>query len=268
MARMKPAVQGLWFLCLLPAVISCSDGNDPAPAGNDPHDPLVADHRSVDAFATVQPATFASVRENCRIFYGHTSHGSQIVSGMRMLADEAAVCALPDLTEVGGDLGSGGDLTWAATTRARLESQPGQFDLVIWSWCGGVSGNSAADIDAYLGAMAALEADYPDIVFVYMTGHLDGSGDAGNLKARNDQIRTWCRARGAVLFDFADIEAHDPDGEYHPDETDACDWCDEWCATHDCPPCDSCAHSHCFNCYRKGQAFWVLLSGLLATARL
>lgn len=53
---------------------------------------------------------------------------------------------------------------------------PGQVDVVVWSWCGGVSGNTVAGIDAYLGAMAALEADYPDLTFVYMTGHLDGGG--------------------------------------------------------------------------------------------
>ena len=108
--------------------------------------------------------------------------------------------------------------------------------------------------------MAQLEADYPDITFIYMTGHLDGTGVDGTLYANNDHIRAWCATNNKWLFDFADIESYDPDGTFYPDETDACNWCETWCATQDCAPCGSCAHSHCFNCYRKGQAFWWLLA--------
>ena len=77
----------------------------------------------------------------------------------------------------------------------------------MWSWCGQVSSASAADIDTYLNLMSQLEADYADVNFVYMTGHLDGSGPAGNLYTRNNQIRTYARSNGKVLFDFADIES-------------------------------------------------------------
>jgi hypothetical protein len=65
-----------------------------------------------------------------------------------------------------------------------------------------------------------------------------------------------------VLFDFADIESYDPEGTYYPDETDACAWCSSWCSSHTCVSCGECAHSHCFNCYRKGQAFWSLMAEL------
>jgi hypothetical protein len=72
-----------------------------------------------------------------------------------------------------------------------------------------------------------------------------------------------------VLFDFADIESWDPEGKYYPNDSDACHWCLDWCADHDCPTCGYCAHSRCFNCYQKGKAFWWLLAtlhGWLATA--
>ena len=64
------------------------------------------------------------------------------------------------------------------------------------------------------------------------------------------------------LFDFADIESFDPDGTDHLDdpETDACSWCTTWCSSHSCASCSDCAHSHCFNCYQKGMAFWWLLA--------
>lgn len=258
-----------WMTVLCLFVSGCGDGDrepgtpDPGAAGA-----IIADHAAVALFGAVQSATCDYLRANCRIYYGHTSHGSQIVTGMQMLAAGNATYALPAFTELSDDLGTAGDISWVAPTRAWLDAHPGACELVMWSWCGGVSSNTVEGIDTYLNAMATLESDYPDVVFVYLTGHLDGTGDAGNLKARNDQIRAWCRDHDKVLFDFADIEAHDPAGTYDPDETDACGWCADWCATHDCPPCDGCAHSHCFNCYRKGQAFWVLLSRLVGEQRL
>ena len=109
-------------------------------------------------------------------------------------------------------------------------------------------------------AMQQLESDYPNVLFVYMTGHLDGSGPSGNLYQRNNQIRSFVADNDRVLFDFADIESYDPAGNYHPDGNDGCSWCTAWCASNSCPPCGSCAHSHCFNCYQKGKAFWWMMA--------
>ncbi|KAF5430030.1 hypothetical protein C5S36_14050 [Candidatus Methanophagaceae archaeon] len=44
----------------------------------------------------------------------------------------------------------------------------------------------------YLDLMSGLEVDYPYVTFIYMTGHLAGSGEAGNLNQRNNQIRAHC----------------------------------------------------------------------------
>jgi hypothetical protein len=110
--------------------------------------------------------------------------------------------------------------------------------------------------------MDQLERDFPNTVFVYMTGHLEGGGPNDNLNKRNQQIRDYCEANDKVLFDFADIESYDPDGQYYPWESDWCDWCTTWCESHECPDCDDCAHSQCMNCYQKGKAFWWLLARL------
>ena len=247
---------------------ACSDSDDgitppsdPGGGGDDP--PVVlastAGSDAVDAFVHIPESCKTDVAA-LNIYYGHTSHGSQLVTGLSLVWTEDQTFARPTLTEPGGDLGHNGDLAWAQRTRAHLADHAIDTDVVIWSWCGGVSDNDAAGIDAYLAAMTQLETDYPDIVFIYMTGHLDGTGADGNLRAMNDRIRAYCDAGDKWLFDFAHIERVDLDGVEHPDETDWCHWCEDYCDENECPPCDYCAHSHGYNCYRKGRAFWWLLA--------
>jgi len=132
--------------------------------------------------------------------------------------------------------------------------------------------------------MAQLEADYPGVRFVYMTGHLDGTGTTGNLNQRNEQIRAFCRANGKVLFDFADIESFAPGGStnfmplladdgcaYDSDGNGTRDrnWASDWLAAHPGDPlaalataCGSCAHSTQLNCVQKGRAAWWLWARL------
>ena len=157
--RARPFVLFL-ILAGLFAWTACSDSDDsPAdptdpgdPGGDDPpvtSDGLIADETAVAAFASLPDAVIEDVSA-LRIYYGHTSHGSQLVRGLAMIADEDPTHAVPYLVEPGGDLGHQGDLTWAATTRSYLAGQADRTDVVIWSWCGGCSDNTPAGIDAYL----------------------------------------------------------------------------------------------------------------------
>ena len=67
---------------------------------------------------------------------------------------------------------------------------------------------------------------YYFIEYCYNT--TDGSGLEGNLHLRNEQIRAYCLANNSILFDFADIESYDPDGNYYGDKyvNDNCYWID------------------------------------------
>jgi hypothetical protein len=227
---------------------------------------IVAGHTAAAEFPLIPHPYIEQVKNTYKIFYGHTSHGSQIVTGMTVLRDSTSLYDFNNgegtlsLSEYGDDLGLLGDTSWVPITRQRLDQPGNNINLVVWSWCGGCSDNTEEGIDIYLNAMSGLEADYPGVTFIYMTGHLDGTGIDGNLYRSNNQIRTYCLTHNKKLFDFADIESYDPSGVYYPDETDACNWCYDWCAVN--PGCcgNSCAHSHCFNCYQKGRAFWWLLA--------
>jgi hypothetical protein len=226
---------------------------------------IVATHQSANDFSNIPSSYFTTVRSTFHIYYGHTSHGSQVVTGLNMLQSQDAVSyEMPDIfDDYNIDLG---DPAWESDTRNYLSGHP-ETNLVMWSWCGQLS-NEGTDVNDYFSRMSGLINDYPGVTFVYMTGHLDGTGLSGTLYTHNNQIRTYCQTNNRVLFDFANIESYDPNGSYYPDGSDWCEWCTTWCTSHSCPGygCvtenDDCAHSQCYNCYRKGRAFWWLLARL------
>ena len=239
--------------------------------------PIIIDHTCTDL--TKVPAYWINqAKVMSKISYGHTSHGSQIVTGMNLLRGDTGSLYWfdHDGTNGGlsfhdrnpsGDLGNPDKTTWEARTRTLLETSGCDRNMIMWSWCGQVDGTEE-QIDTYLTLMNDLETDYPDVTFVYMTGHLNGTGEGGNVNIRNNQIRDYCTANNKILFDFADIESYDPDGNYFLDKgaTDSCNyhggnWADEWCSAHsgECASC-SCAHSRCLNCQLKGKAFWWMMA--------
>jgi hypothetical protein len=207
--------------------------------------PKIADHTVVHALwdGRIPESALAVVKDRLTIGFGHNSHGFQISNGMKYLVPFANAGNLGgrsysrNLLDVSQDGSTGlhlfdgsgyvdsvktdwlsGDAGYANNhfaeeTREFLKNRShSDFNVIMWSWCGQVSTASVASIDSYLAAMEKLEADYPDVVFIYMTGHLDGTGTNGNLQLRNEQIRRYCRDNDKWLFDFADIESYDPDG--------------------------------------------------------
>jgi hypothetical protein len=72
----------------------------------------------------------------------------------------------------------------------------------------------AANLNYYLNSMTGLEAAYPETVFVYVTIPLTTATDNDNYLRSlfNDGVRDWVRTNNRVLFDIADMEAHDTNG--------------------------------------------------------
>jgi len=276
---------------------------------------IIIDHASTD-IAAIPQAWIEEAKRQLHIAYGHTSHGSQLTTGMAALVSFAnnggLGLSLPEnifqfsasgnnggayLHLFEGDEYGDGELDhdcgyfpqWVDETRAYLGNpnpdtgrgtNHSEMNVIIWSWCGQASSYTEQQmLDQYLLPMSQLEMDYPGITFVYMTGHADGSGEGGNLHLRNQQIRDYCLKNNKVLYDFYDIELHDPNGAYYGDKavTDGCDydskgdgavdrnWALDWQATHaqgvEWYACD-CAHSQVLNCNRKAYAAWRLWARL------
>ncbi len=273
----------IFCICSLSILsISCGHQAKKLNAANSRQAPIIIDHTCTD-LDRIPEEWIGNAKKDIRIAYGHTSHGSQIISGMERLYRENKLFAFSNAgygstlavfdREPGGDLGNPDCVTWAERTREYLNSW-GDVNVIMWSWCGQVSSATDKDIETYLNLMNELENEFPEVVFVHMTGHLDGTGKNGNLNVRNDQIRQYCRENNKVLYDFADIESHDPDGRYLLEEyaDDGCNyrknnqkrnWADEWCLRHpgSCEPY-ACAHSRPLNCDLKARAFWWMVARL------
>ncbi len=262
---------------------------------------IIIDHSSTDIWAVPEPA-IEQAKTNLHIAYGHTSHGGQIISGMGTSGgaqfDEfmTANGATPELYlwNAGGangaldlrdtpfsganDLGNPDRYAWELATRNYLGSHP-ECNVIIWSWCGQAS-TTLDNIDIYLNLMEGLIADYPGVHFVFMTGHLDGTGESGLLNLANNHIRAHCLAHDRILYDFADIESYDPDALTHYMPllaNDNCDydsdgngsrdrnWALDWQDSHiegvDWWPSGA-AHSQHLNGNRKGYAAWWLWARL------
>ena len=260
-------------------MFSCSKENDPEVV-----DDGVIDHTCID-LSSIPSEWITAAKTDLHIAYGHTSHGSQVTDGMTGLVafkgsayawNNGGTGGALDLHDyaMSGDLGNPNYTQWEVETRNYLASND-DVNVIIWSWCGEVSGASEENINTYLDLMTGLEEDFPDVTFVYMTGHLDGTGLTGNLHIRNEQIRNYCKTNKKFLFDFADIESYNPDGVYLGDKkpNDACDydsdgdgmqdanWAIEWQDSHtegvDWYSCSS-AHSQALNANMKAYAAWYL----------
>ena len=279
---MKKIISATGFIIVV-LITSCNKSENSGISGN-----FIIDHHST-SLNNIPSVWISTAKRNLHIAYGHTSHGSQLIDGMTGLVNfkgsaynwnNGGTGGALDLHDyaMSGDLGAPDRSTWATLTRSYLTANT-DVNVIIWAWCGEVSTATENDITTYLNLMTALENDYKNVKFVYMTGHLDGTGLTGNLHLRNEQIRNYCKTNNKILYDFADIECYNPDGLYFGDKkpNDACDydkngdgtrggnWATEWQNTHiqgtDWFSCPS-AHSQPLNANQKAYAAWWLWARL------
>ncbi|MFC1711834.1 hypothetical protein ACFLZ1_04600 [Patescibacteria group bacterium] len=259
--------------------------------------PLIVDHRAVLEFNQI-PDYWLEQAKQFNFHYAHTSHGSQIISGLRALETENAkynisvmnagslpptslTCDANSLCIYSGnppetyitpeDYWS----TQSGIDRTRAVANTGFFDFSMWSWCSQQETNTTSTVQTYLNTMNSFDQDYPNMHFLYMTGHtvFDQNDPNSTLRQNNQMVKEYVIANNKVLFDYDDIERFNPDGVEYTNANDNCVWCIDWCNAHpnDCNVLpESCAHSASsagdtrvsYLCKAKAQAFWWMMAKL------
>lgn len=89
-------------------------------------------------------------------------------------------------------------------------------------WYNNSTNGVAQLLNGYIGSMTNLEAAFPKTVFVYVTMPITTTNYGFEVDVEpadeywrclfNNSLRAWCSANNRVLFDVADIEARDTNG--------------------------------------------------------
>jgi len=181
---------------------------------------LVIDHNCTD-LQRIPIEWINAAKANTRMYYGHLSHGEQITGGLERIEtsdpffafefDYRTLPSAPNIFSINDDLGVTPELYWRgeygiARTRDAINAYPGT-NVSMFMWCDHLTYYTAEEVDEYLASMEALEAEFPDVTFIYATAHAQNAGVLGyNRWLRNEQIRAYCIANEKVLFDFADMD--------------------------------------------------------------
>ncbi len=195
----------------------------------------VVDHADVDGVTSLPQSTMDAIGGQ-KWFFSHASVGGNMMNGMTDL--HSADPNRYQLTRSTVSYNSGQqravdppDPTTDGTVYDCSRGNPGwQSKFTIFENSVNVSGWRAPAVDAamdklcyidqnadpnvYIAMMTTLEAAYPSTVFVYATLPLKTGEDFNNVKRNdyNDAVRAHCIANDRLLFDIADMEAHDPNG--------------------------------------------------------
>ena len=242
-------------------------------------DAIIIDHNFTD-LSGISPDLIEFVKNNIKWHYAHTSHGEQLRIGLERLegsnpfyAVEFGDSCLPDLPAElcvfdgqENDTYITPDMYWETDegmqyTRDVLNHNP-SINVSAWCWCTQCDYYSQEQIREYLNRISQLEAEFPDVYFVYMTGNAQGTDyDGYNRWLNNEIIRDYCRSNGKILFDFADLDAW----WYNP-ETGEWEFSSYEYEGHTIPVehphfhGDEGGHTTFESCDQKGRAVWWLMA--------
>ena len=121
--------------------------------------PVIIDHKCTD-IDKIPTKWIEKAKQDFRLGYGHTSHGSQIISGIQVIQSENDFFGfnrgegslyikdrISDSEYKARDLGNPDFSAWAGSTENILNENTNDLNMIMWSWCGQVSHASEEHMD-------------------------------------------------------------------------------------------------------------------------
>jgi len=262
-----------------------SEGEDNAGEGGNNtglitlEEPIIINHNCTD-ISKIPDEWIEKVKEVIKVHYCHTSHGEQITVGLERLMNGNSStpgvagskynfypdnCNMPDTTSylsmMEGQLTGGycetyitPELYWDSEEAVELtRNMLKKYSVNVsgFMWCTQLDYFSSGRVEEYLNRMNQLEKEFPNIIFIYMTGN--AQSEEKNRYNRNNQIRDYCKKNNKVLFDFADLDS----------------WCNGKQYTRSGIPMehpqfqgDDAGHASYKSCDNKAKAFWWMMARL------
>lgn len=238
-------------------------------------EPIIIDHNDTD-LSKIPDYWINRVKSKINVYFGHTSHGQQIATGLRLI--EEHIGKKYDVSINRGYKGVAGALNirnrtdtynpedFFVTIDSTLEINP-EINVVMYGWCSQPNNNNWETLlNDYIRKMNQFEKRYPRVTFVFMTAHAQRRDCEGCNRHRfNEALRAYCRKNKKVLFDFGDIDVW---YEGSANSYIAPNWCA--CAGRPIPVEHSrygggsgdgpCEHTTSESCMNKGKAMWWLLA--------
>lgn len=177
-----------------------------------------------------------------KMYFGHASIGGQILDGIRDLSKNESAryslrvtvepSALNDPGLIDYYIGPNGDplakverfKNFIQSTDANGHEWGNTLDIAYFKFCYvDFDENSNIDniFDTYITTVNSIITQYPNCKFVYFTVPLQGNLTTDRRMAENvvrnemnAKIRDYVQKNGGILFDLADIESYDDQGNY------------------------------------------------------
>ena len=252
---------------------------------------IVADHSVIAKFSSI-PQSAAQAAAAKKLVFLHQSTGSYIdnyglgcLAGLHddpenypaectTYANNMAANKWPWYSEANWNWPFWPDYTTDAIVKtdefvSYVSSHTSTYDVFGMKFCYVDGWNQGTNVDEqyYINKMLSLESQYPNKVFIWTTSALwHEPGDACSLNSNqnynscarisefNAQVRAYAKAHNKPLYDIADIESHDSNGNSCTVEGYE-GMCAQWYA-------DSGGHPNVVGGIRLAKGFWWLMARL------